>query len=184
MFVLILALLQSSEKLRPRSSTQWKRKRVWEQCVCILPALHQRGSSLAALLQGCFQDHSWEDRTLQPTIYGAFLPSLCSAATGGSGCQWSLASAGPCESLLAIGYWEVSTSGWIHPWWWNNYTVKTCYLGPSGIISHCVWPQVYPRQRFQILCHALLLGSLQIIFKIRLHGVCKWRVSSFISIGW
>lgn len=95
-------------------------KRCKSSVLCPLPALHRRGSSLVAVVSGHFRDHSWAGRTLRPTIYAAFLPSPCSVATGGSGCQWCLSFAGPCELLPATDYWEVSTSGWIHPWWTNS----------------------------------------------------------------
>lgn len=96
-------------------------KRFANSVFCALPALHRRGSSLVAVVLGHFRDHSWVDRTLQPTIYEAFLPSPCSAATGESGCRWCLSFAGPCESLPATDYWEVPISGWTHLWWRNNY---------------------------------------------------------------
>lgn len=111
------------EEPRPRSNAVDRQRRLLGT-VCILPALHQRGSSLAAVGLGCFQDCSRADGTLLPTICGVSRPSPYSVATGESGCQWFPASAGPCESLPATDYWGVSTSGWTHPWWGNNYIVK------------------------------------------------------------
>lgn len=95
-------------------------KRFQSSVFCTSPALHRRGSLLVAAVLGHFRDHSRVDRTLQPTIYGAFLPSPYSVATGGSGCRWYLSFAGPCESLPATDYWEVSISSWTHLWWRNN----------------------------------------------------------------
>lgn len=95
-------------------------KRFQKRVFCTLPALHQRGSLPVAVVWGRFREHSREDRTLQPTIYAASQPSPCSAATGESGCRWYPSSAGPCESLPATDCWEVSVSGWIHPWCRNN----------------------------------------------------------------
>lgn len=103
-------------------------KRFKNRLFCTLPALHQRGSLLAAVVLGHFRDHSRGDRTLQPTIYEAFPPSPDSAATGGSGCQWCPASAGLCVSLPATDYWEGSIWGWTHPWWRNNYIRKTTVI--------------------------------------------------------
>lgn len=111
--------------LQDQGQTQWTQWTQWtcrgaRTRACTLPALHQRVSSLVAVVLGCFQDHSGADETPQPTIYGASLPFLYSVAIGESGCRWYLFSVGPCESLLAIGYWGVSTSGWTPPWRRNN----------------------------------------------------------------
>ena len=103
-------------------------KRFKNSPLCTLPALDQRGLLLAAVESGHSPDHSWADRKLLPAIYGAFLPSPCSAATGGSGYRWCLASAGPGGSPPATDYWEGSISGWTHPWWRNNYTRKTIII--------------------------------------------------------
>lgn len=118
-------------------------KRFKKHVFCTLPALHQRGSLPVAVVLGHFREHSREDRTLQPTIYEASLPSPCTAATGESGCQWCPSSAGPGESLPATDCWEVSISGWIHPWYRNNYIgKKNCYPGciyTSARYTHCTY---------------------------------------------
>lgn len=122
--ILLFRPLQSPcEKPRPRSNAV-DMQRWLAGTVCILPALHQRGSSLAAAGLGCFQGCSRADGTLLPTTCGVSRPSPYSVATGESGCRWFPASAGPCESLPATDYWAVSTSGWTHPWWGNNCIVK------------------------------------------------------------
>lgn len=112
-------------------------KRFKDRVFCTLPALHQRGSLPAAVVLGHFRERSREDRTLRPTIYEAFLPSPCTASTGEFGCRWCPSFAGPCESLPATDCWEGSVSGWIHPWYRNNYIGrKLCYPGYIFIIRH------------------------------------------------
>ena len=103
-------------------------KRFKNSLLCTLPALDQRGPLPAAVVSGHCPDHSRADRTPPPAIYGAFLPSPCSAATGGSGCQWCPASAEPGGSPPATDYWGGSVSGWTHPWWRNNYIRKTIVI--------------------------------------------------------
>lgn len=103
-------------------------KRFKNSVLCTLPALHQRGSLLVAVVLGHFRDHSWVDRTLQPTIYEAFPPSPYSVATGESGCRWCLAFAGLCESPPATDYWAASISSWTHLWWRNYYIGKNTVI--------------------------------------------------------